>query len=325
MWLIVGVFSHASGQGVPYSITLEWDANPEPDIAGYIIRYGTSHGVYTNTIDVGNVTSLVIPDLATDTTVIYFVVSAYNTSNLEGPQSLETNTNPADTAVDSIALNYGKLSPALSAGTDAYSVFVPYGTMSIVVTPLAQDGAATVTVNGIEVPAGSSSGSIPIDGNITNTVTIVVTAKDGTTTRTITLDVVRLTAIESWRLFHFGSSANSGPGADLASPQNDGIPNLLKFATKTNPTRPEEPFHTQGTLEEGYGSILFNYRRNIAAMGDGTIFTVEWSDTMAPGSWSSEGVSETVVPNGDTQYVTVTVPAGSGGRRFVRLVVTQPY
>ena len=36
------------------TVTVAWDRNPEPDIAGYRISYGTVSGVYTNTVDVGN-------------------------------------------------------------------------------------------------------------------------------------------------------------------------------------------------------------------------------------------------------------------------------
>ena len=52
------------------------------------------HGDYTQTIDVGNTTTLIIPDLATDTTVIYFVVSAYNTADLEGPHPSKPTPTP---------------------------------------------------------------------------------------------------------------------------------------------------------------------------------------------------------------------------------------
>ena len=37
--------------------TVMWDANSEPDIAGYILYYGNSSGVYSNQVDVGNRTS----------------------------------------------------------------------------------------------------------------------------------------------------------------------------------------------------------------------------------------------------------------------------
>ena len=37
--------------------TASWDPNPEPDIAGYKLSYGTAPGTYTTTVDVGNVTT----------------------------------------------------------------------------------------------------------------------------------------------------------------------------------------------------------------------------------------------------------------------------
>ena len=37
------------------SITLAWDGNEEPNLAGYMLYYGTSPGNYLSPIDVGNV------------------------------------------------------------------------------------------------------------------------------------------------------------------------------------------------------------------------------------------------------------------------------
>src|SRR5437868_4599275 len=39
------------------TVTATWDPNPESGIAGYVLSYGTQSGVYTTTVDVGNVTS----------------------------------------------------------------------------------------------------------------------------------------------------------------------------------------------------------------------------------------------------------------------------
>jgi hypothetical protein len=54
----------------------------------------------------------------------------------------------------------------------------------------------------------------------------------------ITYDVVitALTALENWRQLYFGSTANSGNGADLNDYKKDGKVNLLKYAFGLNPT-----------------------------------------------------------------------------------------
>ena len=40
-------------------VTVAWDPNPEPEVAGYKIYYGTSPGNYTESFDAGNATSIV--------------------------------------------------------------------------------------------------------------------------------------------------------------------------------------------------------------------------------------------------------------------------
>ncbi len=42
-------------------INISWDANTETNVTGYKLHYGTVEGVYTDTIDVGNVLSYVLP------------------------------------------------------------------------------------------------------------------------------------------------------------------------------------------------------------------------------------------------------------------------
>jgi hypothetical protein len=63
------------------TVTLAWDPNPEADIAGYVIFYGTEPGVYTTRLDVGNRTSQSITGLA-DGARYYFAVQAYDTAFL---------------------------------------------------------------------------------------------------------------------------------------------------------------------------------------------------------------------------------------------------
>jgi hypothetical protein len=67
------------------SITIQWDANPEPDITGYIVSYGPRSGVYDHQIDVGKTTTAVISVGTIGT--YYFVVSAYSPQGTSDPSA----------------------------------------------------------------------------------------------------------------------------------------------------------------------------------------------------------------------------------------------
>jgi hypothetical protein len=71
-----------------HAATATWNANPEPDIAGYILSYGTQSGVHPTSTDVGNVTTWQLTTLSPGQRY-YFVVQAYNTSALVSPPSVE--------------------------------------------------------------------------------------------------------------------------------------------------------------------------------------------------------------------------------------------
>ena len=71
------------------TITLAWDANTEPDVAGYEVSYGNQPGVYSTNVDIGNATSM--PFTPTAGVVYYFAVRAYTSANprLYSPFSAE--------------------------------------------------------------------------------------------------------------------------------------------------------------------------------------------------------------------------------------------
>ena len=77
------------------TVALAWNANPESNIAGYILVYGTSPGSYSASVDVGSTTAYSIASL-TSGTRYYFAVRAYNTSGVSGPLSSEVNEVAAD-------------------------------------------------------------------------------------------------------------------------------------------------------------------------------------------------------------------------------------
>ncbi len=69
-------------------VTLTWNPSSSPNIAGYRLHSGTTSGVYSQTIELGNATSTLVSNLVTGKTY-FFVVTAYNTMGVESARSNE--------------------------------------------------------------------------------------------------------------------------------------------------------------------------------------------------------------------------------------------
>jgi hypothetical protein len=69
-------------------LSLAWDANTEPDLAGYNIYYGTASGDYSHSIDVGNTTEYTVVDLD-DGGTYYLAATAYDRDGNESGYSEE--------------------------------------------------------------------------------------------------------------------------------------------------------------------------------------------------------------------------------------------
>lgn len=64
---------------LPLAVTLIWNANPESNIVGYKLYYGTAPQVYPLVVDVGNVLRTQVTNLLPCVTY-YFALTAYNTN-----------------------------------------------------------------------------------------------------------------------------------------------------------------------------------------------------------------------------------------------------
>jgi sugar lactone lactonase YvrE len=102
-----------------------------------------------------------------------------------------TRTVSANADLSGLTLSTGTLSPSFVPGTTGYTSIVGNSVSSITVTPTAADGNATVSVNGKPLPSGAASESLPLIVGSTNEIIVVVTAQDGTTTKTYTISVTR--------------------------------------------------------------------------------------------------------------------------------------
>jgi fibronectin type III domain protein len=69
------------------SIVLKWDPAPSSNVSGYRLYYGSARGVYTQKLEVGNMTSTLVSNLSEGRTY-FFAVAAYNRA-AESPRSNE--------------------------------------------------------------------------------------------------------------------------------------------------------------------------------------------------------------------------------------------
>jgi hypothetical protein len=86
--LLIFILSLLAPAAHAAEMTVAWDQNPESDVAGYKIYYGTSPGSYTASVNAGNITSTVISGLEAGITY-YFAAVAYDSQGTESGFSNE--------------------------------------------------------------------------------------------------------------------------------------------------------------------------------------------------------------------------------------------
>jgi hypothetical protein len=182
-----------------------------------------------------------------------------------------------DATLTNLVVSNGELSPVFTAATTNYSMTVSNTVSSVTLTPTPAILASTILVNGTLLPGGTQSGSIPIAlGN--NTITIAVTAQDGTTLKTYLINVTRNPV-----------SSN----ADLAS-----------LAV------------SEGTLTPSFDAGVFSYNVNIGAGITSVNFTPTAAEGNAVIKANSgviaSGTLSTISTSGDVTNLSVEVTAQDG-------------
>lgn len=100
---------------------------------------------------------------------------------------------PTASSVSTLAglvLSAGSLSPSFAASTRHYTATVAHSITSLSVTATASAGGATLELNGVTLGSGVASGEISLSVG-SNTLTLVVTAPDGSGSSTYTVGVTR--------------------------------------------------------------------------------------------------------------------------------------
>lgn len=120
---------HAHGA----SLTLAWDPNPDANLAGYKVYYGTASGSYSIVVDVGNWTSLTISSLEAGKTY-YFAATAYAASGDESGKSDEIRYDtpvPVSSLSSTAQASNGKNSYTINASAGPDGSISPSGNITV--------------------------------------------------------------------------------------------------------------------------------------------------------------------------------------------------
>ena len=104
------------------ALTLQWNADPNPDVAGYQVSYGTQFGVYTTTLDAGAATTCTVTGLSLGQWY-YFAVRAYDGAGTAGPYSADV---PGFTT-SLVSLASDQASPFAAGTPVAWTTTLPSG------------------------------------------------------------------------------------------------------------------------------------------------------------------------------------------------------
>jgi len=127
-----------------------------------------------------------------------YVITAYNTMAQAGSATVNIGVKLPSTNANlaSLKISNGTLSPVFTAANTSYTAVVANIVTAITLTPATGDATATLKVNGTTVASGTATASIPLNLG-PNTITTMVTAQDGITTKTYTLTVTRLASTDA--------------------------------------------------------------------------------------------------------------------------------
>ncbi|MBL9144408.1 MAG: choice-of-anchor D domain-containing protein [Verrucomicrobiaceae bacterium] len=195
------------------------------------------------------------------------------------------------------------------------------------VAPVIPGGSTTFTVCFAPTVSGSKSATVQLASNDADEPSFV-----------IALTGYARTPVETWRQTYFGSTSNTGSGANTNDADGDGVPNLTEFAFGTlpdsNASGPSTIEVVNGVItrhgsqtvqvEKTTGSFsykaLFGRRRDWETAG--LTFTVQFSGDLS--QWfSSSAIPTVIATDADIEAVTVPYPLFVGGKKaqFYRVVV----
>lgn len=198
----------------------------------------------------------------------------------------------SNNSLSNLTLSEGNLNPFFSSGRTSYTANVGRSVSSITVTPTTADSTATLTVNGDPATSGTASSSIRLDEG-PNTITIMVTAQDGTKeTYSVTVTRAANTVPEAVDDGPYSMNqdtkltVNATDGVLANDTDTDGDP--LTAMLETAPMHGTMTLYSNGSFTYtpvvGFnGSDSFTYKANDGYSDSNTAtVTIVVNDTVAP-------------------------------------------
>jgi uncharacterized repeat protein (TIGR03803 family) len=205
----------------------------------------------------------------------------------------------------------GTINPNGTATTAAFE----YGTDPLLATSTVVSAGTTSTGGSPENVSAAITGLT--EGTTYYFRVTGVNAENTQTQRGAILSFVALAPAgqEAWRQRWFGTTENTGDGADSADPDNDGVVNLIEYGFDLNPTSASSGANLLPQPQLTGENLVITFTRPAGATG--IVYGAEWSVSVLPGTDWTPIDNSGVAP----QYI-FSVPAGSNERTFVRLKVS---
>ncbi|MGD8192156.1 beta strand repeat-containing protein [Brevibacillus ginsengisoli] len=162
--------------------------------------------------------------------------------------------------LSNLALNAGTLSPTFAQGTLSYTTNVNNAVANISVTPTVADSTATVKVNGNAAVSGSPS---TFQLNVgPNTITVDVSAQDGTTSKKYTVVVNRADSLPT-----------------ISSQNFDSIPAGTRSSINGSLTFDGMTYSTDATGDQLVVDTIANIAGGFSSLGSGNGLSAIWAGT----------------------------------------------
>jgi hypothetical protein len=318
------VSANGTSNGIIWALQM---ANP-----GVLVAHNATNltnEIYNSTLAAGNRDALTngvkftVPTVANGKVYVGSQYSVYGFGLLGGNFAFSSNNFAAGESSGTATISVSRIGGSQGVAQVSYAT-VPGGTAS----PGLDYASTSGTLNWASGDAASKTFNITlIDDNVAEgneTVNLVLSNSAGAylgSQSTAVLTIVE-DSYETWKLGHFGASANNNSIAgDLADPDGDGIPNLLEFALASDPNKAAADGTISGAIDTNHFQLFL--RRNTAATN--VTYIVQAADPL--GAWT-----DVMTYTGAAGWVANTVgatasesaPAGTFPDAFVNVTITDP-